>query len=94
MSILFAAVVKDSPIPSRLEIPCFTPPVHLDPTIYPTEVGVSSVSGREAEVQMLSTAIKVTLEPQRNVKVSLFTPRLPVQDCWLLLWMLCGWCHT
>ncbi|XP_062331921.1 autophagy-related protein 2 homolog A isoform X1 [Osmerus eperlanus] len=70
------AVVKDSPVPSRLEMPCFTPPVHLDPTIYPTEVGVSSVSGREAEVQMLSTAIKVTLDPQRNVKEFLVALRL------------------
>lgn len=64
-----AAVVKDTPIPQRLEMPNFTPPKHLDPTIYPTEVGVSSVSGREGELQMLSTAIKITLDLQRNVKV-------------------------
>uniref|UniRef100_A0A4W6EXS9 Autophagy related 2A n=1 Tax=Lates calcarifer TaxID=8187 RepID=A0A4W6EXS9_LATCA len=63
------AVVKDTPIPQRLEMPNFTPPKHLDPTIYPTEVGVSSVSGREGELQMLSTAIKITLDLQRNVKV-------------------------
>ncbi|CAG5990205.1 unnamed protein product [Menidia menidia] len=62
------AVVKDTPLPQRLEIPCFTRPKHLDPTIYPTEVGVSSVSGREGEQQMLSTAIKITLDSQRNVK--------------------------
>lgn len=70
------AVVKDSPVPSRLEMPKFTPPGHLDPTIYPTEVGVSSVSDREAEVQMLSTAIKVTLDPKRNVKEFLVALRL------------------
>lgn len=64
-----AAVVKDTPIPQRLEMPSFTPPKHLDPTIYPTEMGVSSVCGREGETQMLSTAIKVTLDPQRGVKV-------------------------
>ena len=65
------AVVKDTPIPQHLEMPSFTAPKHLDPTIYPTGVGVRSVSGREGESQMLSTAIKVTLDPKRNVKVSL-----------------------
>ncbi len=75
------AVVKDTPIPQRLEMPNFTPPKHLDPTIYPTEVGVSSVSGREGELQMLSTAIKVTLDPQRSVKVR--PPQTPE---------FCSWC--
>ncbi|KAK5896939.1 hypothetical protein CesoFtcFv8_010050 [Champsocephalus esox] len=70
------AVVKDTPIPQRLEIPKFNPPKHLDPTIYPTEVGVSSVSGKEGELQMLSTAIKVTLDPQRGVKEFLVALRL------------------
>uniref|UniRef100_A0A8C8IND0 Autophagy related 2A n=1 Tax=Oncorhynchus tshawytscha TaxID=74940 RepID=A0A8C8IND0_ONCTS len=70
------AVVKDSPVPRRLEMPSFTPPGHLDPTIYPTEVGVSSVSGRETEVHMLSTAFKITLDPQRNVKEFLVALRL------------------
>lgn len=73
------AVVKDTPIPQRLEMPSFTDPKHLDPTIYPTEVGVSSVSGREGEPQMLSTAIKVTLDPQRSVKVS--RPQTPDVGC-------------
>uniref|UniRef100_A0A3B5KTL6 Autophagy related 2A n=1 Tax=Xiphophorus couchianus TaxID=32473 RepID=A0A3B5KTL6_9TELE len=62
------AVVKDTSIPERLEMPSFTPPTQLDPTIYPTELGVSSVRGREEEPQMLSTAIKITLDLQRNVK--------------------------
>uniref|UniRef100_A0A8C7PAA3 Autophagy related 2A n=1 Tax=Oncorhynchus mykiss TaxID=8022 RepID=A0A8C7PAA3_ONCMY len=70
------AVVKDSPVPRRLEMPSFTPPGHLDPTIYPTELGVSSVSGRETEVHMLSTAFKITLDPQRNVKEFLVALRL------------------
>ncbi|MGH0173614.1 UNVERIFIED_CONTAM: hypothetical protein FKN15_065991 [Acipenser sinensis] len=33
------AVVPDSPLPERLEVPSFTPPTHLDPTIYPSEEG-------------------------------------------------------
>uniref|UniRef100_A0A667ZPJ6 Autophagy related 2A n=1 Tax=Myripristis murdjan TaxID=586833 RepID=A0A667ZPJ6_9TELE len=70
------AVVKDSPLPERLEMPNFSPPKHLDPTIYPTEPGVSSVSGRESEPQMLSTAIKINLDPQRNVKEFLVALRL------------------
>ncbi|KAF7667614.1 hypothetical protein LDENG_00053510 [Lucifuga dentata] len=70
------AVVKDTPIPQRLEMPSFTPQKHLDPTIYPTEMGVSSVSGREGELQMLSTTIKITLDPQRNVKEFLVALRL------------------
>lgn len=65
------ADVPDSPTPVRLEMPKFIPPNHLDPTIYPTEVGVSSVAGRETGGQMLSTAIKITLDLQRNVKVSM-----------------------
>lgn len=64
------AAVRDTPILQRLEMPSFAPPKHLDPIIYPTGVGVSSVSGREGEQQMLSTAIKVTLDPQKSVKVS------------------------
>uniref|UniRef100_A0A8C2XIC9 Autophagy related 2A n=1 Tax=Cyclopterus lumpus TaxID=8103 RepID=A0A8C2XIC9_CYCLU len=70
------ALVKDTPIPQRLEMPNFTPPKHLDLTIYPTEVGVSSVSGKEGELQMLSTAIKITLDPQRSVKEFLVALRL------------------
>lgn len=70
------AVVKHTPIPQRLELPSFSPPKHLDPTIYPTEVGVSSVSGREGVQHMLSTAIKITLDLQRNVKEFLVALRL------------------
>ncbi|TKS72259.1 Autophagy-related protein 2 -like protein A [Collichthys lucidus] len=70
------AVIKDTPFPQRLDMPTFTTPKHLDPTIYPTEVGVSSVSGREGEPQMLSTAIKITLDPQRSVKEFLVALRL------------------
>ncbi|XP_069036336.1 autophagy-related protein 2 homolog A isoform X2 [Lepisosteus oculatus] len=62
------AIVPDSPLPERLEMPSFTPPDHLEPTIYPSEAGVSSVAGRESRRQMLSTAIKITLDPARGVK--------------------------
>uniref|UniRef100_A0A3Q3JKP4 Autophagy related 2A n=1 Tax=Monopterus albus TaxID=43700 RepID=A0A3Q3JKP4_MONAL len=58
------AVVKDTPIPQRLEMPNFSPPRNLDPTIYPTEVGVSSVT------------IKITLDLQRNVKEFVVALRL------------------
>ncbi|XP_056139851.1 autophagy-related protein 2 homolog A isoform X2 [Lampris incognitus] len=69
-------VGKDSPLPEYLEMPSFTTPRYLDPIIYPTELGVSSVSGRETELQMLSTAIKITLDTQRNVKEFLVALRL------------------
>ncbi|KAG7276950.1 LOW QUALITY PROTEIN: hypothetical protein CRUP_010270 [Coryphaenoides rupestris] len=39
-------VVEDSPIPDRLEMPNFTAPKHLDPTIYQTEVGEFLVAVR------------------------------------------------
>ncbi|KAJ8338027.1 hypothetical protein SKAU_G00369930 [Synaphobranchus kaupii] len=70
------AVVPDSDIPTQLEAPSFTPPEHLDPTIYATEVGVSSVGGREDGAQMLSTAIKITVDLQKNVKEFLVALRL------------------
>uniref|UniRef100_A0AAR2LYP3 Autophagy related 2A n=1 Tax=Pygocentrus nattereri TaxID=42514 RepID=A0AAR2LYP3_PYGNA len=59
-----------------LKVLLFSPPNNLDPTIYPTEVGVSSVGGREMGGQMLSTAIKITLDLQRNVKEFLVALRL------------------
>ncbi|XP_034036800.1 autophagy-related protein 2 homolog A isoform X2 [Thalassophryne amazonica] len=70
------ALVEDTPIPQQLEMPTFTSPKHLQLTIYPTEVGVSSISGRERELQMLSAAIKITLDLQRNVKEFLVALRL------------------
>ncbi|KAJ0002898.1 hypothetical protein NQD34_008047 [Periophthalmus magnuspinnatus] len=70
------AVMHDLLIPAHLEICSFTPPKHLDPTIYPTEAGVSSVSGRESDSMMLSTAIKITLDLQKNVKEFLVALRL------------------
>uniref|UniRef100_A0A3B3ZN14 Uncharacterized protein n=1 Tax=Periophthalmus magnuspinnatus TaxID=409849 RepID=A0A3B3ZN14_9GOBI len=73
---LYHRVMHDLLIPAHLEICSFTPPKHLDPTIYPTEAGVSSVSGRESDSMMLSTAIKITLDLQKNVKEFLVALRL------------------
>ncbi len=89
---LYIAEVPDSPIPVTLEMPRFTSPGHLDPTIYPTEVGVSSVGGRETDVQMLSTAIQITLDLERNVKVCFIS-----SSCRLSVGLIMGWllfvCH-
>ncbi|XP_066504657.1 autophagy-related protein 2 homolog A [Hoplias malabaricus] len=70
------AEVPDSPVPVRLEMAKLIPPNHLDPTIYPTELGVSCMGGREISGQMLSTAIRITLDLQRNVKEFLVALRL------------------
>ncbi|XP_062856469.1 autophagy-related protein 2 homolog A isoform X2 [Trichomycterus rosablanca] len=70
------AEVPDSPIPQKFEMPRFIPPKHLDPTIYRTEVGVSNMGRKETGGQMLSTAIKITLDLQRNVKEFLVALRL------------------
>ncbi|XP_041093961.1 autophagy-related protein 2 homolog A [Polyodon spathula] len=73
------AVVPDSPLPERLEVPSFTPPTHLDPTIYPSEEGAASkatAGRRERGLHMLSTAIKINLETHRNVKEFLVALRL------------------
>ncbi|XP_039616656.1 autophagy-related protein 2 homolog A isoform X1 [Polypterus senegalus] len=73
------AVVADSTLPERLEIPHFTPPPHLNPTIYPSEEGVSCKSAADRrihELHMLSTAIKINLDLQKNVKEFLVALRL------------------
>uniref|UniRef100_A0A3B3QY43 Autophagy related 2A n=1 Tax=Paramormyrops kingsleyae TaxID=1676925 RepID=A0A3B3QY43_9TELE len=70
------AVVPDSPIPVRLDVPSFLPPEYLHATVYPSEAGVSCIGGREVGAQMLSTAIRITLDLQRNVKEFLVALRL------------------
>ncbi|XP_066575184.1 autophagy-related protein 2 homolog A [Amia ocellicauda] len=70
------AVLPDAPLPERLEVPSFSPPPHLDCIIYPSEVGVSSVGSGDVGGQMLSTAIKITIDPKRNVKEFLVALRL------------------
>lgn len=69
-----AAAVEDYLLPSRLELPTFAPPAQLVPTIYPSEKGVTErgASGRKSQGQgphMLSTAVRIHLDPHKNVKV-------------------------
>ncbi|XP_074087234.1 autophagy-related protein 2 homolog A isoform X1 [Macrotis lagotis] len=75
------AVVEDYLLPSRLEVPSFMPPAHLAPTIYPSEEGVTDrgATGRKGQGQgprMLSTAVRIHLDPKKNVKEFLVTLRL------------------
>lgn len=66
--------MDDYPLPSRLELPAFAPPAQLARTIYPSEDGVTEegASGRKGQGRgphMLSTAVRIQLDPHRNVKV-------------------------
>ncbi|KAM4845899.1 autophagy-related protein 2 homolog A isoform 2-T2 [Thomomys bottae] len=77
------ATVKDSTLPSHLELPSFTPPAHLALTIYPSEEGVTEPgsSGRKGQCQghsppMLSAAMRIHLDPHKNIKEFLVTLRL------------------
>ncbi|KAF6102204.1 autophagy related 2A [Phyllostomus discolor] len=75
------AAVEDYLLPSRLELPTFAPPAQLVPTIYPSEKGVTErgASGRKSQGQgphMLSTAVRIHLDPHKNVKEFLVTLRL------------------
>lgn len=73
------AVVDDYVLPGHLELPTSPPPAQLAPTIYPSEEGVieQGASGRQGQgPHMLSTAVRIQLDPQRNVKV--------LHVCWLL----------
>uniref|UniRef100_A0A8C9PIR3 Autophagy related 2A n=1 Tax=Spermophilus dauricus TaxID=99837 RepID=A0A8C9PIR3_SPEDA len=68
-------------VPCHLELPSFTPPTQLAPTIYPSEEGVTErgASGRKGQGQgppMLSAAVRIHLDPQKNVKEFLVTLRL------------------
>lgn len=73
-------------LPSRLELPSFAPPAQLAPTIYPSEEGVTErgASGPKSQGRgphMLSTAVRIHLDPHKNVKV---------QQCLLLVYQLAG----
>ncbi|XP_045153111.1 autophagy-related protein 2 homolog A [Echinops telfairi] len=73
--------VDDYPLPTSLEVPSFTPPAQLSPTIYPSEAGVaergaSSQKGQGRPPPMLSTAVRIHLDPHKNVKEFLVTMRL------------------
>ncbi|XP_021564067.1 autophagy-related protein 2 homolog A [Carlito syrichta] len=77
------AAVDNYPLPSHLDLPSFTPPAQLAPTIYPSEEGVTErgASGRKGQGQgrgphMLSTAVRIHLDPHKNVKEFLVTLRL------------------
>lgn len=69
-----SAAVDDYLLPGHLELPSFAPPAQLVPTIYPSEEGVTErgASGRKGQGQsshMLSTAVRIHLDPHKNVKV-------------------------
>nr|XP_033810044.1 autophagy-related protein 2 homolog A isoform X3 [Geotrypetes seraphini] len=73
------AVVEDYFLPEKLEIPSFCPPDKLDTTIYPSEEGVvskQSAGRKDQSLKMLSVAIKINLDFQRNVKEFLVALRL------------------
>ncbi|XP_076971909.1 autophagy-related protein 2 homolog A isoform X2 [Tamandua tetradactyla] len=71
------AAVDDYPLPSRLDLPTFTPPAQLALTIYPSEEGVAErgASGPQG-ARMLSSAVRIHLDPHKNVKEFLVTLRL------------------
>ncbi|XP_057584173.1 autophagy-related protein 2 homolog A isoform X3 [Hippopotamus amphibius kiboko] len=75
------AAVDDYLLPTRLELPTFAPPAQLARTIYASEEGVTEqgASGRKGQGRgrhMLSTAVRIQLDPHRNVKEFLVTLRL------------------
>ncbi|XP_033716891.1 autophagy-related protein 2 homolog A isoform X2 [Tursiops truncatus] len=75
------AAVDDYLLPSRLELPTFAPPAQLARTIYPSEEGMTEQGGVGRKGQgrgphMLSTAVRIQLDPHRNVKEFLVTLRL------------------
>uniref|UniRef100_G1R023 Autophagy related 2A n=1 Tax=Nomascus leucogenys TaxID=61853 RepID=G1R023_NOMLE len=75
------AAMDDYPLPSHLDLPSFAPPAQLAPTIYPSEEGVTErgASGRKGQGRgphMLSTAVRIHLDPHKNVKEFLVTLRL------------------
>ncbi|XP_030187884.1 autophagy-related protein 2 homolog A isoform X1 [Lynx canadensis] len=73
------AAVADRLLPSRLEPPSFAPPAQLAPAIYPSEEGVTErgASGHTGRgPHMLSTAVRIHLDPHKNVKEFLVTLRL------------------
>lgn len=90
------ATVDDYLLPIHLELPSFAPPAQLVPTIYPSEEGVTKwgASGRKGQAQdphMLSAAVRIHLDPQKNVKVQ---PHLLLPAHWpgrLPAWCMEGW---
>lgn len=68
----FSAAIEDYLLPTHLEVPSFAPPAQLAPTIYPSEEGVTErgALGRKGQgPPMLSAAVRIHLDPHKNVKV-------------------------
>uniref|UniRef100_A0A8D2IVI6 Autophagy related 2A n=1 Tax=Varanus komodoensis TaxID=61221 RepID=A0A8D2IVI6_VARKO len=73
------AVVEDYLVAEHLEIPSFLPPSGLHPTIYASQEGAISwpVGARkEGTPKMLSLAIQIKLDLEKNIKEFLVTLRL------------------
>lgn len=69
----FSAAVEDYLLPTHLELLSFAPPAQLAPTIYPSEEGVAErgTLGRKGQgPPMLSAAVRIHLDPHKNVKVA------------------------
>ncbi|KAM4617539.1 autophagy-related protein 2 homolog A isoform 2-T2 [Discoglossus pictus] len=79
VSLSHKAAVEDYLPPSSLDMPTFLPPAHLDPTIYPSEEGVSAqLSGarKARSPKMLSLSVRIDLNLVKNVKEFLVALRL------------------
>ncbi|XP_041037856.1 autophagy-related protein 2 homolog A [Carcharodon carcharias] len=75
------ADVEDYPLPERLDVPSFTAPPGLAPTILCSDEGLvtktSAAAGRrDRSPPMLSTAIKITLDTKKSIKEFLVALRL------------------
>lgn len=66
------AVVEDYLTAEHLEIPNFLPPDGLHPTIYASQEGSINwpLGAKKDVVKMLSVAIKINLDLEKNIKVS------------------------
>ncbi|XP_012375149.2 autophagy-related protein 2 homolog A isoform X2 [Dasypus novemcinctus] len=71
------AAVDDYPLPTHLDLPSCAPPAQLALTIYPSDEGVTErgASGRQG-THMLSSTVRIHLDPHKNVKEFLVTLRL------------------
>ncbi|XP_077183581.1 autophagy-related protein 2 homolog A [Paroedura picta] len=73
------AVVEDYLMGDHLEIPNFLPPEGLNPTIYASQEGTiawPAGAKKEGPVKMLSLAIQINLDLEKNIKEFLVTLRL------------------
>lgn len=73
------AVMEDYLIAERLEVPSFLPPDGLHPTIYASQEGTIAWSlgaKKDSPLKMLSLAIQINLDMEKNIKEFLVTLRL------------------